>query len=107
MNNQQNREGFDISDIREVYTERDVEKMKRDWSARPVKVWYDWEGDFLEVNFSDDTGYMVETENDAVMARLDIAGNVIGFSIMCVNRLSKEKPFEVTINPKTSTLPQY
>jgi hypothetical protein len=37
--------------------------------AQTVKVWYDTEGDFLEVLFSDKPGYMRET--DAVMARVD------------------------------------
>jgi len=35
--------------------------------ASNVKVWYDKEGDYLEVIFSDKPGYMQETNNDAVM----------------------------------------
>ena len=38
--------------------------------AKAVKVWYDPEGDFLEVMFSDESGYMKETSNDAVMERV-------------------------------------
>lgn len=60
--------------------------------AQRVKVWFDAEGDFLEVLFSDKAGYMRETDNDAVMERVDEAGNVLGFSIMRVSQCRKEKP---------------
>ena len=60
--------------------------------AQQIKVWYDPEGDFLEVLFSDKAGYMKETNNDAVMERVDEQGNVLGFTVMGVSRLTKEKP---------------
>ena len=60
--------------------------------AQTIKVWYDAEGDFLEVLFSDKPGYMRETDNDAVMERVDEEGNILGFSIMEVSRIEKQKP---------------
>jgi uncharacterized protein YuzE len=60
--------------------------------AQQVKIWYDAEGDFLEVLFSDKAGYMRETNNDAVMERIDQEGNILGFTVMGVSRLAKEKP---------------
>lgn len=60
--------------------------------ARHVKIWYDAEGDFLEVLFSSKSGYMRETDNDAVMERVDRKGNLLGFSVMQVSRLAKRKP---------------
>ena len=60
--------------------------------AEQVKVWFDPEADFLEVIFSDASGYMRETENDAVMERVDLEGNLLGFSIMAVSQLAKSKP---------------
>ncbi len=39
--------------------------------AGKVKVWFDSEADFLEVQFSDAPGTMKETEHDAVMERVD------------------------------------
>jgi len=60
--------------------------------AQQIKVWYDPESDFLEVLFSDKAGYMKETNNDAVMERVDAQGNVLGFTVMGVSRLAKEKP---------------
>ena len=35
--------------------------------AQFVKIWFDAEADFLEVRFSDELGYMRETENDDLM----------------------------------------
>jgi uncharacterized protein YuzE len=60
--------------------------------AQQIKVWYDPESDFLEVLFSDKAGYMKETNNDAVMEQVDEQGNVLGFTVMGVSRLTKEKP---------------
>lgn len=60
--------------------------------AQQIKVWYDPEGDFLEVLFSDKAGYMKESNNDAVMERVDEKGNALGFTVMGVSRLTKEKP---------------
>jgi hypothetical protein len=45
-----------------------------------VSVWYDAEGDYLEVLFARQKGYFRETEHDA-------AGNAIGFSILRVSAL--------------------
>lgn len=60
--------------------------------AKSVTVWFDPEADFLEVKFSDAPGYMRETDHDAIMERVDIDGNVIGFSILNVSRLAKNHP---------------
>ena len=60
--------------------------------AQSITVWFDREADFLEVKFSDVAGYMRETDNDAVMERVDTEGNVIGFSILSVSCLSQDHP---------------
>ena len=67
--------------------------------AQQVKIWYDPEGDFLEVLFSDKAGYMKETNNEAVMERVDDQGNVLGFTVMGVSRLAKEKPLVADLIP--------
>ena len=46
--------------------------------AEKVKVWFDPEGDFLEVRFSDAPGFMRETAHDALMERVDEHGQVVG-----------------------------
>ena len=60
--------------------------------AERVKVWFDPEADLLEVTFLEAPGYMRETENDAVMERVDLEGNLLGFSILAVSQLAKAKP---------------
>ena len=66
--------------------------------AEKLKVWFDPEGDFLEVRFSDAPGFMRETAHDALMERVDEHGQVIGFSILGVSRFRRERPFEVELN---------
>ena len=65
--------------------------------AGKLKVWFDAEADFLEVCFSDVAGYEKETNNDAVMERVDAQGHIVGFSIMGVSRFRKEKPLEADL----------
>jgi len=60
--------------------------------AQTVKIWFDADADFLEVLFSDAPGYMRETDNDAVMERVGPEGNILGFSVLGVSQLAKEKP---------------
>jgi uncharacterized protein YuzE len=67
--------------------------------AQQIKVWFDPEGDFLEVLFSDKAGFMKQTNNEAVMERVDEQGNVLGFTVMGVSRLTKEKPLIADLIP--------
>ena len=63
-----------------------------------VKVWYDKEADYLEVLFEQKMGYFRETENDAVMEKVDSQGNTIGFSILKVSAVSQDQPLSVSLN---------
>jgi uncharacterized protein YuzE len=65
-------------------------------AERKLKVWYDAEGDFLEVIFDQKPGYFRETANDHVMEKVDEKGNLLGFSVLRVSAL-KEKPLELTL----------
>ena len=69
--------------------------------ASTVKIWFDKEGDFLEVLFSDKPGYMRETDSDSVMERVDAQGNLLGFSIMQVSKLATEKPLVAELLSET------
>ena len=60
--------------------------------AQSVKVWFDKEGDFLEVRFSEKPGYLRETDHDAVMERVNEEGEVLGFTVMAVSKLDKGHP---------------
>lgn len=61
-----------------------------------VKLWYDQEGDYLEVIFEQKEGYFRETENDQVMEKVDQEGNILGFSVLNVSKVRK-KPLEVAL----------
>ena len=64
--------------------------------GRKVKIWYDSEGDFLEVIFDQRPGYFRDTQSDQVMEKVDDQGNVLGFSVLRVSSL-KERPLEVAL----------
>ena len=65
--------------------------------AEKVKVWFDPEGDFLEVQFSDAPGFMRPTAYEAVMERVDEHGHVLGFSVLGVSRFNKDHPLEAEL----------
>jgi uncharacterized protein YuzE len=65
-------------------------------AERKLKVWFDPEGDYLEVIFDQKPGYFRETANDQVMEKVDEHGNVLGFSVLRVSAL-REKPLEAAL----------
>ncbi len=65
-------------------------------AEKRLKIWYDREGDYLEVIFDQRSGYFRETANDQVMEKVDERGNVLGFSVLKVSALQKE-PLEVAL----------
>jgi uncharacterized protein YuzE len=65
-------------------------------SHKHLKIWYDPEGDYLEVIFDQKAGYFRETGNDQVMEKVDGEGNVLGFSVLRISAM-KEKPLDVAL----------
>lgn len=65
--------------------------------AEKVKVWFDPEGDFLEVQFSQAPGFMRPTAHDAVMEWVDEQGHMLGFSVLGVSRFRKDHPLEAEL----------
>jgi len=65
-------------------------------AGKLVKVWYDPEGDYLEVTFEQKEGYFRETAHDQVMGKVDSEGNVLGFSILKFSAL-KQMPIEFAL----------
>jgi uncharacterized protein YuzE len=63
---------------------------------RNVKIWYDAEGDYLEVIFDQRPGYFRETATDQVMEKVDEAGEILGFSVLRVRSLARN-PLEVAL----------
>lgn len=66
--------------------------------AEKVKVWFDPEGDFLEVQFKDAPGFMRPTSHEAVMERVDEKGHLLGFSVLGVSRFQKDHLLEAELN---------
>lgn len=65
-------------------------------NGKTVRVWFDPEGDYLEVSFSNAPGTFEETENDQVMVKVNDEGDVLGFSILSVSRIG-QKPVDVSL----------
>jgi len=65
-------------------------------AEKNLKIWFDAEGDYLEVVFDKKPGYFRETLNDQVMEKVDEQGNLLGFSVLRVSAL-REKPLEVAL----------
>ena len=65
-------------------------------AERRLKIWYDKEGDFLEVMFEQRPGFFRATANPHVMEKVDDKGNVLGFSVMRVSAL-QDAPLEVAL----------
>ena len=54
-----------------------------------VAVWYDREGDFLEVMFERKEGYFRETAHDQVMEKVDKSGAMLVFHVLKVSRRTR------------------
>ncbi len=67
--------------------------------AKNIKIWYDKEGDYLEIMFSDNPGFMVETDNDYIMKRIDKEGNILGYSIMGITNINEDNPLYAELLP--------
>ena len=65
-------------------------------AERKVTIWFDPEGDYLEVIFDKKAGYFRETPSDQVMEKVDEQGNILGFSVLNVSAL-RQTPLEVAL----------
>jgi hypothetical protein len=65
-------------------------------AEKRLRIWYDKEGDYLEVMFEQRAGHFRPTANPHVMEKVDDSGTLIGFSIMKVSALHGE-PLEVAL----------
>jgi uncharacterized protein YuzE len=66
-----------------------------------VKLWYDQEGDYLEVTFEDAPATLEEVSDD-IFERRTVDGRVIGFVVFNVSKHDRDKlslPLAVTAIP--------
>ncbi len=57
--------------------------------ALTMRVWYDREGDFLEITFRDKKGYFREIRED-IYERVDTEGNLLGYAFFNVTRHERQ-----------------
>ena len=61
-----------------------------------LKIWYDPEGDFLEVNFMRQPGTFQPTPVPNMLVKTDGEGRVIGFSVLNISEVA-DTPLEIEI----------
>ena len=70
-----------------------------------VNLWYDAAGDYLDVSWGTGNGYYTATDDDRVLALVDLQGQVLGFKIDGVSAVM-EKPLRVDLSAvKPAALP--
>lgn len=66
-----------------------------------ITIWYDPEGDFLEIIFRRAPGTYEDTDLDHVMKKVDEDGRIIAYSIVNVSTL-KGSPLDLTVASRTA-----
>ena len=69
-------------------------------TSRRVSVWYDDEGDMLEVLWAFREGYFTPTDDGRILKRLNDDGEVIGFLIHEMSTLKQPGPVEFDLSPE-------
>jgi len=66
-----------------------------------LSVWYDEDGDYLELTRADEPGYFVDL-GDGVFERVDEDGETVGVAVLNVSsRSRRELPFDVTFTKRS------
>ena len=65
--------------------------------SQTVSVWFDRDGDMLEVLWGFREGFFAPTEDDRILKRLDNDGNLIGFLVHEFSTLPQDSPAEFTL----------
>ncbi len=70
-------------------------------TSKKVSVWYDSDGDMLEVLWAFREGYFTPTDDERILKRLDDDGEVIGFLIHEVSTIKQPDPVEFELSSET------
>jgi len=71
----------------------------------PLRVWFDPEGDLLEVELGKPKKGFFKDMGDDVFLRVDMKGNVLGFAILnATKRMKKLKEVELPIKASFSKM---
>jgi len=67
-----------------------------------LSVWYDEDGDYLELSREEGVGFFIDRGN-GVFERVDEDGETTGFAVLNVSsRKRRELPFDVTFERRSS-----
>ena len=66
--------------------------------GKVINIWYDSEGDYLEIILEKKEGLFVETDNESIMIKKDETGQIIGLSIMNMSRLKNSGSVDMRIS---------
>ncbi len=66
-------------------------------TVRRLRVWYDSDGDSLEVAWDVKDGHFEETDDERLLERVDSDGNTIGFMIEGLATLDSTGPVDVDL----------
>lgn len=58
-------------------------------SQKRVNIWYDRQGDFLEVVWADKPGEFVDSPDGRAYVKVDAEGNVLGFQVLGLSRVER------------------
>jgi uncharacterized protein YuzE len=73
----------------------------------PLRVWFDSEGDLLEVELGKPKKGFFKDMGDDVFLRVDMKGNVLGFAILnATKRMKKLREVELPIKASFSKMKQ-
>ena len=71
-------------------------------SSNILNIWLDSEGDLLEVGWSVEKGYFTETDDERVLKRVNLEGEVIGFMVQGVGSM-KGTFLDLDLGPEKPT----
>lgn len=54
-----------------------------------VNIWYDRQGDFLEVVWADKPGEFIDSPDGRAYVKVDADGNVLGFQVLGLSRVER------------------
>lgn len=58
-------------------------------AQKRVNIWYDRQGDFLEVVWEDKPGEFVDSPDGRAYVKLDADGNVLDFQVLGLSRVER------------------